>query len=610
MALCLMSPLSQRKTSCNYAWHWGTFTPWVCSDIQQQSVALFCMAEEMQWASHDAIKVTELCNESIAVKTITPMEPHIRVYITVGRGYPSKPWSLPSEGEGDPNSPTGNPHWDGGTPQHLQVDLGNLTDKELHQLVEDLYQEITLCELHGPPSNPQPTPWGEPSGSSNFNGGDLEATFPRGGGWVPPRQPSPAPPPVQTGGRWAPQEPPQPMRPALADPDVGCLINTLVSGLHLGTPRINTFSGKAMPGKPEVSFEQWYHEVQCVKDHYLESVVWESIVQSLKGAMVDMAQYMGPTASVTEILQKLRVSFGTVASFHIIMQNFYKVTQGNHKKVPSFATRLDGTLNQIWLKCHGRIADHEVACHLKDWLFHRVHKHIRDSIRYLHSNPKITYSQLMVAARKAESEMEDAKENVQARSSTATEVPDGSKELGVQIARLMATLNRAEQDSHPATTPNSPRHGGCGRGWMDRSTPVCPCSHNGQTGLGQNTSAHSSSATSRIATASQSRWSTQAPTGAQGNAQNTKDSSALQCFRCQGWGHMARECATPSNKDRGTKGMQSNPLHHAVNKLATFPPWPQSKTNRYEGSKEEGTAASHPNTIPQSRPHSTSYRAL
>ena len=80
---------------------------------------------------------------------------------------------------------------------------------------------------------------------------------------------------MQPGGGW--------------DPDVGHVINTLASGLHLGTPRINTFSGKATLGKTEVSFEQWYHEVQCVKDHYLESVVWESIVRSLKGAAADMA---------------------------------------------------------------------------------------------------------------------------------------------------------------------------------------------------------------------------------------------------------------------------------------------------------------------------------
>ena len=212
---------------------------------------------------------------------------------------------------------------------------------------------------------------------------------------------------------------------------------------------------------------------------------------------------MGPTASVTEILQKLTVIFGTVASFDVLMQKSYKVTQGNHEKVPSFATRLEGTLNEIQLKCPRRIVEGKVACYLKDWLFHGAHKYIRDSIRYLHSNPETTYSQLMVAARRAESETEDAIEKVRAWSSTTTEVTDGSKELGDQVARLMAALTRAEQGTHPASTPNSPRHRGHGRG----QTLTCPSSNNGQTGLGQNTSTHSSSAARRVATASQSRGS-------------------------------------------------------------------------------------------------------
>ena len=259
--------------------------------------------------------------------------------------------------------------------------------------MEDLCQEILLHKLNAPPSNPQPTPWGQPSGSSNFNGDDQKVTFPREGWWVPQRQPSPAPVPAWPDGGWVPQEPPpQPLSSAPANLDVGHLINKLVLGLHLGTPRINTFSCNAMPGKTELSFEQWYHKVQCVKDHYPESVVQKSIVQSLKGAAADMARYMGPTASVTEILQRLTAIFSTVASFGVFMQNFYKVARGNHEKVPSFATRLEGTLNQIWLKCPRRIVDHEVACHLKDQLFHGLHKHIRDSIWYLHSNPKTTYS--------------------------------------------------------------------------------------------------------------------------------------------------------------------------------------------------------------------------
>ena len=62
-------------------------------------------------------------------------------------------------------------------------------------------------------------------------------------------------------------------------------------------------ASEAPLGKMEVSFEQLYHEVQCVKDHYPELVVQESIVWSLKGAAADMARHMGTTVSVAHILK-------------------------------------------------------------------------------------------------------------------------------------------------------------------------------------------------------------------------------------------------------------------------------------------------------------------
>ena len=72
-----------------------------------------------------------------------------------------------------------------------------------------------------------------------------------------------------------------PTNPPYAEENVGHLLSTLATGLRLGTPWINTFNGDATPGKREVSFKQWYHEVQCVKDHYMESVVQENNVKSL-----------------------------------------------------------------------------------------------------------------------------------------------------------------------------------------------------------------------------------------------------------------------------------------------------------------------------------------
>ena len=155
----------------------------------------------------------------------------------------------------------------------------------------------------------------------------------------------------------------------------------LAARLRLDAPRINTISGDATPWKTEVSFEQWYHEVQCVKDHYPEAVIWERIIFSLKGAAVDKARYMGPTTSIAHILQKLLIIFGTVASFDVLMQNFYKVTKGNNEKVPSFLMQLEETLNRIHLQCPGRMTDLEAQQHLKDHLFHGICKHICDSVQ-------------------------------------------------------------------------------------------------------------------------------------------------------------------------------------------------------------------------------------
>ena len=197
-----------------------------------------------------------------------------------------------------------------------------------------------------------------------------------------------------------------------------------------------------------------------------------------------MAQYMGPTASVAHILRKLSFIFGKVASFDILMQNFYKVNQGNNENVPSFATRLEGTLNQIRLQCPRRMMDLEIQQHLKDCLFHGVQRHICNSIQYLYSTHRTSYSPLMVTTCKAESENEEIWDKVRATAVVATGLGEWMAELGQQISRLMAALTKAGQGSNPSRAPSSPQDRGCGRGWNGSNTPNGTNSHNGS-GPGQ-----------------------------------------------------------------------------------------------------------------------------
>ena len=185
------------------------------------------------------------------------------------------------------------------TPCRLHAKLGDLNDSELRQLVKDLMQEIcTVHELAAPPSNPPPHDWAHPSGSREPKEDDWEVTFPGGGRWGPERQTTPvlnSP----AGGRVPSGPLQQSLCPAPAGPYLGQLIIALTLGLQISTLKISTFSGDMAPSKTEVSYEQWSHEMQCIKDHYPESVVRESIMQSLRGAVADMAHYMGPTASVS-----------------------------------------------------------------------------------------------------------------------------------------------------------------------------------------------------------------------------------------------------------------------------------------------------------------------
>ena len=58
-------------------------------------------------------------------------------------------------------------------------------------------------------------------------------------------------------------------------------------------------------------------------------------------------------------------------------------------------------------------------------------------------------------------------------------------------------------------------------------------------------------------------------TSVQGSTQG-----AWQCFRCQGWGHMAQECATPAmqlNREGGTQGNAVKPPQIVHSKFKTFP---------------------------------------
>ena len=152
--------------------------------------------------------------------------------------------------------------------------------------------------------------------------------------------------------------------------------------------------------------------------------------------MADLVWYLGPHAPVSEILNKLELIYGTVASFDILMQNFYKLQQGKTEKVLVYVTHLEGALNAVQQESSMMLSTFKVQMHLRYCPFHGLHKHLHDSMHYLYNNPRIMYPQLMTAAHKAESEQEGRpREGVQVRSAQS-EARDNIVHLREQIVQF------------------------------------------------------------------------------------------------------------------------------------------------------------------------------
>ena len=59
----------------------------------------------------------------------------------------------------------------------------------------------------------------------------------------------------------------------------------------------------------------------------------------LQGATADLVWYLGLHVPVSQMLEKLKLMYGIIASFDILIQNFYKLQQARMERVPTFITQ-------------------------------------------------------------------------------------------------------------------------------------------------------------------------------------------------------------------------------------------------------------------------------
>ena len=63
----------------------------------------------------------------------------------------------------------------------------------------------------------------------------------------------------------------------------------------------------------------WIEEVKSLMQSHTEVILREGIVPSLCGSAADLVQYLGPQAQMSELINKIELVYGTMASFNILM---------------------------------------------------------------------------------------------------------------------------------------------------------------------------------------------------------------------------------------------------------------------------------------------------
>ena len=157
---------------------------------------------------------------------------------------------------------------------------------------------------------------------------------------------------------------------------------------------------------------------------------------SLRGAAADTVRNLAPDVPVDTIIKKFTIVYGNVKSFDLVTQDFYHADQGEEESIPSFATKVEGLLSQIWDRFPDKLNHLERQRLLKDCLFHGCKKSIRDSVKYCFTDPHVDYMHFLEECHKAEDEdkMRQVKTGPpKAKVAAATIPPAREDELAKQL---------------------------------------------------------------------------------------------------------------------------------------------------------------------------------
>ena len=265
------------------------------------------------------------------------------------------------------------------------------------------------------------------------------------------------------------------------------------------------FSGSDPTPRDESTYEQWKFQVKGMRSSCPENTVRSALITSVWGEASELVSFLGFHAPLKTLYEAMEDRFGKKVTGDRLQQDFYQLQQERGEKVQHFAGRLE----KAFKKLKEAFTERYQRSQLKEHLFHSINQQTRDSMRYLYDRESTTYEALLAAMKKAEMEWSETRGQFRMKGAIVVEKKELDK-LKERLDKLQATVKSATaktKKDKKKTPKASPR--------KDDQRKVSKGPHT---------------------------------SSAEPFKPNQKP---IQCFKCEGWGHGWRECATKGNVDWG-----------------------------------------------------------
>ena len=168
-------------------------------------------------------------------------------------------------------------------------------------------------------------------------------------------------------------------------------------------PIFPLFSGAEPTPKDECGIETFLFQVRGARKNLTDQAVRQALIGSLRGGASGFIEYVGLDSPLDVMIDELVERYCVTATHDTLICDFHQLVQERNEKIREFAGRIEKIFKKLRKQIPERYHDKTL---LKDRLFHGMHQHLKDSLRYLYTQATVSCSELLQAAYAAEVEAE------------------------------------------------------------------------------------------------------------------------------------------------------------------------------------------------------------